>query len=194
MTELSLDDLFQQARAAMKAERKVAFLAAETKKAKTIPEAPIEPLGLYANPENWKRTRGLALIHRGTQQLLGNFWEWKHVSVPDARRLIRSLEPIPVEGVEEVDFGLSAAMAPLPVPERAVVQEMRTLEVLLDTPRVSAQGVLLCIHYYNGWTAKAVLVEATTFAEGGEILQLPAGVDLLPSLSRETKLALRKAP
>ena len=191
MSELSLDDLFQQARAAMKAERRAKH---EERAKKPAVEAPVEPLGLYANPDNWTRKRGLALIHRESRQLLGNFWEWRHNSVMDARRLVRSAEPIVVEGVEEVDFALSADLFPHRGSERAVVKEMRTVEVRLDTPRVSAQGVLLCVHYYNGWTAKAILVEPTTLAEGNEILQLPGGIDLLPALSRETKLALRKAP
>lgn len=189
--ELSLDDLYAEARKAAKAERTAEFARGTRKTKQTEPETPIEPAGLFANPDNWTRTRGLALIHRETKALLGNFWEWKHKTVPDARRLVRSLEPISVERAEEVDFGLSALAPQLNAGKRVVAQRVVTADVALEAPKVSAAGVMLCIHYYDGWTAKAVLVVDTTFAEDGEILQLPAGVDVLPVMRREGKIALR---
>jgi len=184
---LTLDELFAETRRAAKVERTVAHAEARKK------AAPVEPLGIFANPDNWTRTRGVALIHRGTQTFLGNFWEWQHRSVADARRLVRSLEPLSVEALEEVDFGLSAVWTPLVPAHKAETQRIITLDVSLDTPRVSASSVLLCIHCYDGWTARVVLVEPTTFAEEGEILQLPAGVNILPVLSREAKIAIRAA-
>ena len=186
MTLASLDDLFIEARSAAKAERTAAF----KRKLKDPVEAPAEPSTLFANPANWTRTRGLALIHAQSKQLLGNFWEWRHSRVADARRLVRSAEPIPVEGVEEIDFALSAPLSP-PKGPRVQTQQILRIDAVLETPAVRAPQILLCIHYYDGWTAAAVLVEDTTFAEGEEILQLPAGVDLLPAMGREMKLKLR---
>ncbi len=187
MTNVSLDDLFAQARAAMKAER----AKEHARKAKVPVPEPVEPLGLFANPDNWVRTHGIALVHRESQLLLGNFWEWRHKSVADARRLVRSEEPIAVKGVEEVDFGLSALAPPAIRSGRVETQRIVTHDVMLEAPKVSAPAVLLCVHYYDGWTARAVLVEPVSFAEGGEILQLPAGVDVFSAMTRECKAGLR---
>ena len=149
---LTLDELFAETRRAAKVERTVAHAEARKK------AAPVEPLGIFANPDNWTRTRGVALIHQKTQTFLGNFWEWRHSSVADARRLVRSLEPLLVAVVEEVDFGLSAAWTPLVPAYKAETQRTITLDVSLDTPRVSASSVLLCIHCYDGWTARVVQI------------------------------------
>lgn len=188
----SLDDLFAAARRAQKEERRREFAEQAKRPRKAAdPEPPVEPAGLFANPENWREGRGLALIHQETRTLLGNFREWTHRSVKDARRLVRSQEPIAVEGVEEVDFGLTANFTPPVAAHKTETVRQLVVNVALETPRVSAREVLLAVHYYDGWTAKAILVEPVSFAEGGEILQLPAGVDLLPQMTRETKQELR---
>jgi len=188
LSTMSLDELFAQARAALKRERGIAH----QRKAKAPVEPPVEPQSIFANPANWTRTRGVALIQRSTQTLLGNFWEWQHRSVPDARRLVRSEDPILVEALEEIDLTLAA---PSPVTPHSVETEVEfCVPVLLETPRVFAAEVSLRVQYYDGWTAKATLTASTVFAEGGEILSLPAGVDILPCLTRETKILLRKAP
>jgi len=187
LSHLSLDELFAQARAAVKRERG----EAHKRKAKD-PVAPLpEPHTVFSNPDNWTRTRGLALIQRSTQTLLGNFWEWQHRSVKDARRLVRSAEPILVEGVEEIDLTLAAPSA-VPLGEKVETQREVRIDVLLETPKVFSAAVPLLVHYYDNWTAKATLISPTLFAEGAEILLLPAGVDIFPVLTRETKILLRK--
>ena len=193
MSDLSLDELFAQARAAHKAERKAAFERVTKVKSKLDPvDAPVEPAGIFANPDNWIEGRGIALVHQETQILLGNFREWRHRSVADARRLVRSATPISVEAVEEVDFGLAVQPPQLAAAaHHSKVQTIRTLDLVLETPAVAAKRVLICVHSYDTWTTKAVLVEPTTFAEEGTILQLPAGVDILACLTRESKRALR---
>lgn len=194
MEHLSLDDLFREARAAAKVERTQAHLRAEAaKRRRQDPvEAPVEPLGIFADPDNWRQTRGVTLIHGPTQTLLGNFWELRHKTVPDARRLVRSEEPIPVTVLETVDFGV-VQLDPMIPAHQALSHRIMTLDVQLATPAVAAERVLLRVEYYEQWTARVVLMESTTFAEAGEILTLPAGVDILPGLTRECKRAVRMA-
>ncbi len=197
-SELSLDELFIEARKAHKAERTAAFHAKQksiTSRMKTTPveeETPLVPAGIFANPENWTEGRGLALIHRASRQLLGNFREWTHRSVPDARRLVRSESPIAVVAVEEVDFGVADLALPPTHSPRLETQQVLTRDLVLETPAVRAQGVLVTVHYFDQWTAKVVLIEATSFVEGMDILQLPAGVDVLQQLTRECKAGMRR--
>jgi hypothetical protein len=183
----SLDELYAAARRAMQLEK---AKEAKQPKVKAPVAPPVEPQALFANPENWVRTRGVTLVHSRTQRLLGNFWEWKHKSVPGARKLVRSDAAIPTEGLEEVDFGLSADLAAPSQGGRMETEQNVSLFVQLDTPSVSAT-VELCVKYWNGWTASAVLLKPAVFAEGMQLLELPSGVDILPVMSRESKKALR---
>jgi len=191
--DLELDELFRAARAAQKQERAKAHAEAEARrKRKQDPiDAPVEPLGIFVNPDNWIEGRGLALIHRETRLLLGNFRELRHKTVKDARRLVRSAVPIRVDAVEEVDFGLPAQTEAPPVSTRALVQRIYTGPVVLELPAVSCPSATLNIHYYDHATARAVLELPATFASGDEMIQLPAGVDLLSAMTAESKRALR---
>ena len=191
--DLELETLFRAARAAQKQERAKAHAEAEIRRKRKMDpvEPPIEPLGIFVNPENWIEGRGLALIHRETRLLLGNFRELKHKTVKDARRLVRSLTPIHIDAVEEVDFGLPAEAALPPISSRALVQRIYTGPVALEAPAVSCPSAVLCIHYYDKATAKAVLEQPTSFSSGDELVELPAGVDILSAMTRTTKRALR---
>lgn len=182
----SLDDLFVEARKQLAKER-------ATAKPKTPRPEVIEPQGLFANPDNWVQIRGVALIHRETQTLLGNFWELRHKSVTDARRLVRSSVPIRVEAVEEVDFGLSLPEPQGPISPRAETVVRWQGPISLETPPVSAPSIQLDVTFFQGWTIAARLVEPSVFAEEGELLMLPAGVNILPVMTREGKKALREA-
>lgn len=191
--DLELDELFRTARAAQKKERAKAHAEAEVRrKRKQDPiDAPVEPLGIFVNPDNWIEGRGLALIHRETRLLLGNFRELRHKTVKDARRLVRSAVPIRVDAVEEVDFGLPAQTEAPPVSTRALVQRIYTGPVALEVPAVSAPSVALCVHYYDHATAKAVLEAPAAFSSGDELIELPAGVDLLSAMTAESKRVIR---
>ena len=191
--DLDLEALFKAARAAQKQERAKAHAEAEAKrKRKQDPvDAPVEPLGIFVNPDNWIEGRGLALIHRESRLLLGNFRELRHKTVKDARRLVRSLTPIRVDAVEEVDFGLPAQTEAPPISTRALVQRIYTGPIALEVPAVSAPSVTLCVHYYDHATAKAVLEAPASFSSGDELIELPAGVDLFSAMTVESKRALR---
>src|SRR5260221_5092397 len=58
---------------------------------------------LFALPENWERTRGIALIHAETETLLRNFSEYCHKTVAGCRKLLREESPITVEAAERVE-------------------------------------------------------------------------------------------
>ena len=187
MTDLSLDQLFAEAKAAMKVQRREAF-AAKAKQPTSPPS--LEEPSAFANPENWIEGAGVALIHRESQTLLGNFQSFRYKFDRTIRRLVRSQSPISVAGIEEVDFGYEPPKIPLTSP-RVETQEIKTLDLTLVTPALSARRVLVCVHYYNGWTARVVLVEPTTFTGAGELIQFPAGVEILPVLDRESRKAAR---
>lgn len=191
--DLDLEALFKAARAAQKQERAKAHAEAEARRKRKMDpvDAPVEPLGIFVNPDNWIEGRGLALIHRETRLLLGNFRELWHKTVKDARRLVRSAVPIRVDAVEEVDFDLPTQTEAPPVSTRALVQRIYTGPVTLELPAVSCPSATLNIHYYDHATARAVLELPATFASGDEMIQLPAGVDLLSAMTAESKRALR---
>ncbi len=191
--DLDLDTLFREARAAMKQERTKAHLAAAAKKrAKTDPvDAPIEPLGIFVNPDNWREARGVALVHRETSTLLGNFRELLHKTVPGARRLVRISTPITVAAVEYVDFGLPPR-APGNAPSLATREEHHvTSDLILETPQVRAQAVPVIAVRVGGWIERVLLAAPTVFTEGSDILELPAGVDVFPVLTRESQIAIK---
>lgn len=190
LQNISLDDLFREARRAMHEQRAADAARAKIKRPAKTEVAPAPPpLTIYADPENWVRARGLALIDQATQRLLGNFWEWTHVSVISARRLVRATEPIPVDGVEEGDFSL-LPVAQLPSAPRVETRRELVADIILDAPKVRAAHVAVCVWLWDGWTARVTLTHARTFAEGDELLLLPAGVDVLQVMSRESKRVL----
>ena len=190
--DLSLEQLFAEAKAAMKVQRRAAFEANNKSKSKSNPEVvdSIEQT-LFTDPANWIDRGGVALIHRESQTLLGNFQVLQHRVRKDLRRLIRSTSPIAVSGVEEVDFGYEPPEQLPTSSPRAETQVIRTLDLALEAPALSARSVIVCVHYYNGWTSRVVLTEPTTFSAQGELLQLPAGVDILPVLQKDSRRAVR---
>lgn len=190
----SLDDLFREARASLRkeTEAKAARDKLKAQQPTVRRQEAIEPSAIYANPDNWTRTRGVALIHRTSQSLIGNFWEWKHRTLPDTRRLVRSPVPIAVEALEEVDYGYFAEQPMLyhatPRAERSV--EM-TLDLLLDFPQVSAAQVRVAVHVVDSYTSRVELLTETAFVEENEALVLPPGTNILPVMNRACKLEIR---
>lgn len=195
----SLDDLFSVAKQHINAgRREAAALAATRAKApKHIKAgdsiAPADPR--YADPEAWERKRGVALIHDETQTLLGNFIEWRHKTDAGARRLLRTEEPCVIDATEYVegDWWLAAELEVAPV-EAWHEKRSAVAHLVLPQMGVHSPACPLIVHLSYGAIARVELEVATTFAqmEGAalQLLQLPAGVNVLPLLSKECKMQI----
>lgn len=181
MTDLiDLDALFKEARKALHGQK------VQLAKAKAKPEedAPPDTQGIYRNPANWIKGRGIALIHRATQTLLGNFTEYTHRTVKDARRLVRELAPPPVQQVEYIDLDLATGTGEPPAPKRAWHQVL-PLEcpVTLLAFQAIAPCVSLLAHFGEGDLKWLELAECTCFETADGILRLPSGTNILPELA-----------
>lgn len=176
--ELSLDDLFKEAKAAMRAERAT--------KAKLPPPNP-ETEGIYRNPANWIRTRGVALMHSETLTLLGNFTEYRHKTVPDARRLVRETDPLPIEATEYLNGDWW--MKPEEVPKtKRLWKESKLLT--LPYANLSHLGVharSLCVYavFGEGSLDRVDLASDSIFGGGSVLMNLPAGTDIQRELLPE---------
>jgi len=184
MSDLELDSLFKEV-------RRTAHVHKEA--AKKFIEPPPETQSVFANPDNWTRTRGIALIHGPTQTLLGNFWEWKHKTVADARRLVRCKEPIPVSAVEEVDFGYFAPTPIAPSLDTSIRREVRVEfeNLILEFPPCVGTSIPVIAHTVDAYLDRVTLAADASFVTEEEVLFLPAGVNILPVMSRDDKVFIR---
>lgn len=150
---------------------------------------------LWSDPSNWTRTTGVALMHKETQTLLGNFSEYVHASVKGARKLIREAEPISVTKIEEVT-GTWWLGADRTVEPRRQWHETRkaAIKVHLAELGVFAPLVMVTAHLAFGGIARVELDEATEFADsdGRQLMTLPAGTNILPCMTFDGKLFLRR--
>lgn len=180
------------------------FLFAEAKAAKPpIPDGPgvsrnrtqrIEPARLYADPENWKPGRFIALVHKETQTLLGTFQEHLHRSVPDCRRLLRVEGPVALSGTEEVSGTWGWIPPAVREATLSVCEVSLLLAIELQSPPLSCPEADLRIQLQGAGILAARLAADTEFSDaaGQELLHLPAGTNLLPVLSLETKKRIRQ--
>lgn len=152
----------------------------------------------YQDPANWGRTRGVAIVDKGTGTLLGNFSEYVHLKPGPAERpalkYLREHSPIEVAGVIEMDGFLGAAIE-AEIRGQSWEQEQEVIAtVQLDELMVEAPAVLLKVRTRFKGIIQARLVQATQFAcpSGNILLQLPAGVDIWRAMSTDSKIAVRK--
>ncbi len=189
-----LEDLFTEAQ----------FAAANGKKAKRLPDpskknaldAASKSLhDLFANPENWTRTRGVALIHKESDTLLGNFSEYLHKTINGARKLIREEILIGVSGTEYVEgswwLGRDRVVKP-----REEWREKRRAFVKVHLPSLGLFAPLVEIeaHIAFGGIHRVELVEETQFAteDGKALVTIPKGINVLEELSWDAKVSVKK--
>ncbi len=189
-----LEDLFTEAQ----------FAAANGKRAKK----PLDPAkqnhlnvaakslhDLFANPENWTRTRGLALVHKESDTLLGNFSEYLHNTVKGARKLVREESPLSVSGTEYVEgswwLGRDRVVKP-----REEWREKRRAFVKVHLPSLGLFAPLVEIeaHIAFGGIHRVELVEETQFAteDGRALVTIPKGINVLEELSWDAKVSVKK--
>lgn len=183
-TELTdLDALFKEARAALRGQK--VEIAKKKEKGKLDPlDAPPDTQGIYRNPANWISGKGVALIHRTTQTLLGNFTEYTHKTVLDARRLVREENPAPIQSVEYIDLDVLMSNGQPPTPKRAWQTILPlTCPLAILSWQAQAPEVSLLAHFGDGDLIWLELAESTVFLTADGLLRLPAGVNVLPELS-----------
>lgn len=189
----SLEELFSGAMQQARAEK-----AAEAKRPKRIkaPDSALPPDELFSNPANWIKGGGVALVHTETQTLLGNFTEWTHKSVVGARKLVREGSPILISSTEYVEgdwwLGKELEVAPQ---EEWHTRKAAVIHLVLPQLGVYSPSCPVIVHLSYGGIARVELEAPTQFAqvEGApvQILHLPAGVNVLPVMSQDCKIALK---
>lgn len=186
MTEepLSLDDLFRDAKAAYR----------EMAKAKAKQPLPvIDPLEIWRNPANWTRMRGVALIHEETQTLLGNFTEYVHRTVKDARRLVRETPGLPPDSTEFVQGNWSSFLTTPTMPKQAQhVSYAATLDLELSSLGAKAPRIPILAYFDGERLARVELTERTIFAVQDHFIYLPKGTNVLAELPATLQTTLRR--
>lgn len=164
-------------------------------KAPRLPEDLGAGRTLFADPENWERRRGVALVHEESGTVLGCFSEYVHRTVAGARKLVREASPISVSATERVSgsWWLGEGRT---VEERRPWHEQRSvvLHLHLSELRVHAPATELVVHLSYGSIARVELaVDTMLRAEEGEgLLFLPAETNVLDVMGVDAKILLRK--
>lgn len=181
----SLDDLFREAKATIRQQAKTKAAA---------PVEPDDPLQIWRNPANWRRTRGVALVHSDTMQLLGNFVEYQHRTVPDARRLVREVPGLPVSATEYV-YGEHLGQ-PVPTLPPAVLHRtvQTTINISLPQLGINAPQVRVAASFAGAVLTSVCLRERTLFqqqpADLSTLMYLPKGTEILSEMEPAARDAL----
>lgn len=149
---------------------------------------------IYSNPENWSRTRGVALVDLETGTLIGNFSEYRHNSDPYARKLVREHQPIEVSGTELINGYLGADVEARIKNVKWDAEHLLTISLQLDELMVEAPTVELKIMTRFGGIIRADLVRETQFASasGNLLLRFAAGTNVWEACSTDSKIRIRK--
>lgn len=151
----------------------------------------LEPSTLYTSPVNWLPGSLVALVHRETNTALGTFRDWRHISDPSARKLV--VEAGPTSKVEYVE---GEQWLPAEAEDEATSLTGLTFkDVMVGIARLTNGGCAeLCPMRVRVWPGglfdRAILTMQTSFHSPNEVLILPAGVNILPMLDHETKVAI----
>lgn len=188
----SLDALFADAKAHLR--DKAAAAAKRPKNDGGV--ARIEPSALFSNPANWYPARSIALIHKDSNTLLGHFRELLHRTVPEARRLVREDSPALLEAVEYVT-GTWGWLEPKPLDHQdsTIIETELSLEISIGLPAAHFACARIKVVTQMAGILRVELLVATQFVAEHEasFLTLPAGINLLATLTTASKQAIREA-
>jgi len=155
---------------------------------------PRPSLGKYKDPNNWTRTRGIALIHKESQTLLGNFGEFLHNTEEGCRKLVREELPGQVLATEEVsgDWWLAEPIEPEPKPPEPITQFKATIHVLLSGLHLHAPAChVVATLNPQGYMTHIRLALHTKFAQFDprqpKLVFFPAGTELRKEMARSCK-------
>lgn len=185
---MNLDELWDDT-------RRNAHVAKVAQKRDAPPEKP-DAKRLFLDSENWTRTKGIALVHKETQSIIGNFSEYTHNKLPGVRKLLREEAPIAVSATEIVEGSWWLGEGRKPEPKQ-VWHEQRhcIIHLYLEELRVHSPVCEVTAHLSYGAIARVELSLDTQFAqtEGKEqMLFLPAGTNISEVMHLEMKMILRK--
>jgi len=187
LDEITLDQLFREAKAAMRA---------TPSRTKTPP--PSEAPSLESALASWTRTRGVALVHKDTLELIGNFSEYTSKHLPGARRLVRETTKLPFYETEYVSgvWGKVQIEKESSAPRLVSTHVDTVADVILKEMHVQAPQVLVTAHFTDGQLSRVCLRTETTFSapagpEGtGSFCILPPGTNILAEMSIHSIRAL----
>lgn len=187
-----LEALFGAAVASVRAEQKAVRTAVVRK---TSEPAAKSTQALFLDPENWERTRGIALVHEETQTLLGNFSEYVHKTVVGCRRLVREEAPISVSATEAMDGSWWLGEDRKPEPPRPWHEKAKGfLHLHLSKLGVHSPACEVDVFLSYGSLARVELAVETIFAQeeghGEQLLTIPAGTNVLEVMSSDCKVRL----
>lgn len=191
---ISLDDLFLDAELAQAKRNPKHGKIADPSMRNALDAAAKKMKELYSLPENWEPKRGIALIDKGTQTLVGNFREYVHRTVKGTRKLVRKHQPIHIDATEVVDGYLGEAFESR---HRGISWEREVdvkIDIWMDELMLGAPQVDLKIKLRLGALVRIELAADTQFANasGSTILQLPSGTNVQEQLSHDTKTHIRR--
>jgi len=193
LSSLSLDELFKEARTAMRKQKEA---DASKPKAGKTPTEPALEVNLHSN---WVAQRAISLVHQETSTLLGTFTEYTNKHFPGARRLVREFSELPVLSSEYVTgvWG-GPVQEPVQAPKRPWnIARTVVVDLVLKDLHVSAAKVQVTAYYGEGTLDAVELTEATTFASppGAQpfsLFNLPAQTNVLPELSIHSINAIKE--
>ena len=175
-----LDELFNEAKAA--------YLTLHPSKRPSAPS-----LGKYRDPDNWIRTRNVALIHQETLCLLGNYGEFLHATEDRCRKLVREPFVLPIWETETVSGKWWLPEEPLRLTE-PVTQFHTRLHVRLAELRLHAPKCEVVAQVDHGAVRGIKLVEDTMFAQidldQPQLVFFPKGTEIMKEMARGTKKKL----
>lgn len=150
----------------------------------------------FRAPENWRLTAQVQLVHveGAVNTLIGLFDELLHISVPRCRRLVaasdkREALPFKIEQVSGEHWLPSQAWSMKHQPTERHVEVLLNLE--LDMGQSLTAEAVVCDAWLFGGGLQRLCLQAETIFEGNAprtILSLPAGLDVLEGMSRESKI------
>ncbi len=154
-----------------------------------------ETQALFRDPDNWTRTRGIALVHEESNTVLGNFSEYLHKTVPGARRLVREESPISVSATERVDGSWWLGEDRKPEPPRPWHEKrIGFIHMHLSALGVHSPACEVLVFLSYGSMERVELAIDTQFAQedgkNPELLMLAAGTNVLPCMSSDCKVKL----
>lgn len=189
-----LEDLFQEAALAHAAKNPKTRKAADPSLRNALDAASKTMRELYTLPENWKRSRGVALIDKATQTLVGNFSEYVHVSLKNVRRLVREHTPIPIDATEQVEGYLGAELERRIRGNSWTTKQPMKADLWMDELMVGAPAVEVTVCLHLGAISRVELDQPTQFASvsGSTIMTLPQGTNVYEQLSTDTRSWLKK--
>ena len=188
-----LEDLYTDAlqHAAQKPRRK-----ADPSAKDALPGSAKRMREVFTLPENWERTRGVALMHAETGTLLGNYSEYVHRTVPGCRRLVHEHTPIPVDTIERVpgSWWLGERKDYVKASNSWTETRHAMLDIQLPELGVAFPLAELTIGLYLGGIMRVELAADTQLASpsGGMLLTLPKGTNILEVLAWEDKISLKQ--